>query len=93
MQRMMEERSMVAEGKIRSLTTENEALRLHLKLALDTMKNPIEVKGRRTSSIRGFGQGREAEKENQAVVEEVPEDEEEEGIIEGFGHVQKEDWG
>jgi hypothetical protein len=44
MQRMMEDRSMVSEGKIRSLTTENEALRLHLKLALESLKNPIEVK-------------------------------------------------
>ncbi|KAK9422124.1 putative Kinesin-like protein [Seiridium unicorne] len=41
MQRMMEERSLVSEGKIRSLQTENEALRLHLKLALDSLKNPI----------------------------------------------------
>ncbi|KAI1772941.1 P-loop containing nucleoside triphosphate hydrolase protein [Hypoxylon cercidicola] len=41
MQRMMEERSLVAEGKIRSLQTQNEALRLHLKLALDSLKNPI----------------------------------------------------
>ena len=41
MQRMMEEKALVAEGKIRSLQTENEALRLHLKLALDSIKNPI----------------------------------------------------
>lgn len=41
MQRMMEERSLVSQGKIRSLQTENEALRLHLKLALDSLKNPI----------------------------------------------------
>lgn len=41
MQRLMEERGMVAEGKIRSLVTENEALRLHLKLAVDSLKNPI----------------------------------------------------
>lgn len=41
MQRMMEERTLVAEGKIRSLQTENEALRLHLRLALDSLKNPI----------------------------------------------------
>jgi len=40
-QRKMEERSAVAEGKIRSLQTENEALRLHLKLALESLKNPI----------------------------------------------------
>ena len=41
MQRLMEERSLVAEGRIRSLQTENEALRLHLRLALDSLKNPI----------------------------------------------------
>ncbi|ERS95786.1 hypothetical protein HMPREF1624_07861 [Sporothrix schenckii ATCC 58251] len=41
MQRMMEEKALVAEGKIRRLQTENEALRLHLKLAVDSLKNPI----------------------------------------------------
>ncbi|CAK7263154.1 hypothetical protein SEPCBS57363_000423 [Sporothrix epigloea] len=41
MQRMMEEKALVAEGKIRSLQTENEALRLHLKLAVESIKNPI----------------------------------------------------
>ncbi|OAA60439.1 kinesin family protein [Niveomyces insectorum RCEF 264] len=43
MQRMTEEKTLVAEGRIRSLQTENEALRLHLKLALDALKNPISV--------------------------------------------------
>jgi hypothetical protein len=52
MQRMMEERSMVAEGKIRNLQTENDALRLHLKLALDSLKNPIDVRSAR-SSVQG----------------------------------------
>ncbi|KAK7427942.1 hypothetical protein QQZ08_005555 [Neonectria magnoliae] len=41
MQRMMEERGMVAESKIKKLQTENEALKLHLKLAIDSLKNPI----------------------------------------------------
>lgn len=41
MQRMMEERGQVYEAKIRSLQTINEALRRHLKLALDSLKNPI----------------------------------------------------
>lgn len=41
MQRMMEERSMVAESKMKKLQTENEALKLHLKLAIDSLKNPI----------------------------------------------------
>ncbi|KAM7204314.1 P-loop containing nucleoside triphosphate hydrolase protein [Rhypophila sp. PSN 637] len=43
LQRLMEERSLAAESKIRSLQTENEALRLHLKLALESLKNPITV--------------------------------------------------
>jgi hypothetical protein len=57
MQRMMEERSMVAEGKIRNLQTENDALRLHLKLALDSLKNPIEVRSARSSVQGGSRKG------------------------------------
>jgi hypothetical protein len=72
MQRMMEERSLVAEGKIRSLQTENEALRLHLKLALDSLKNPIpEVVVQPRSSELEELDNLEADKEN--VVEEVDE--------------------
>jgi hypothetical protein len=41
MQILMEETKMVSECKIRQLQTENEALRLHLKLALESLKNPI----------------------------------------------------
>ncbi|KAK8017510.1 hypothetical protein PG993_013836 [Apiospora rasikravindrae] len=60
MQRLMEERSMVSEGKIRSLQTENEALRLHLKLALESLKNPIpEVVVNANQA-----EGGEADKEN-----------------------------
>jgi hypothetical protein len=87
MQRMMEERSMVAEGKIRNLQTENDALRLHLKLALDSLKNPIEVRSARSSVQGGSRKGsifpdaaRDVDKENQIHDEEddlteVPEDE------------------
>lgn len=32
---------MVAESKIKKLQTENEALKLHLKLAIESLKNPI----------------------------------------------------
>ena len=53
MQRMMEERDMISEGKIRNLQTENEALRLHLKLALDSIKNPIEVPRSTRNSLHG----------------------------------------
>jgi len=57
MQRMMEEKSMVAEGKIRNLTVENDALRLHLKLALDSLKNPIDVRSARSSVQGGARKG------------------------------------
>ncbi|PBP15457.1 kinesin motor domain-containing protein, partial [Diplocarpon rosae] len=82
MQRMMEEKGMVAEGKIRSLTTENEALRLHLKLAVDSLKNPIEVRsstnGLRAPSTHVGGSDAEQkgdeDKENDDATE-VPESE------------------
>ncbi|OGM39916.1 kinesin family protein, partial [Aspergillus bombycis] len=41
LQRLMEETKMVSECKIKQLQTENEALRNHLKLALDSLRNPI----------------------------------------------------
>lgn len=53
LRRAMEEKSMVAEGKIRTLQTENEALRLHLKLALESLKNPIP--DIRTKARKSFG--------------------------------------
>lgn len=46
MQRAMEEKDSVQSGKIRSLQTENEALRLHLRLLLDHHNNPIEINNR-----------------------------------------------
>lgn len=52
MQRKMEEARQVAECKIKALQTQNEALRLHLRLAVDSLKNPIPTvtpPSRRTS--------------------------------------------
>lgn len=43
MQRLMEETRLVSECKIRTLTTENEALRRHLRLAVESLKNPVIV--------------------------------------------------
>lgn len=43
MQRMMEEERLVGESKIRQLVEQNEALRLHLKLAVESLKNPIPI--------------------------------------------------
>ncbi len=43
MQRMMEEERLVGESKIRQLVEQNYALRRHLKLAIESIKNPIEV--------------------------------------------------
>lgn len=41
LQQAMEERRLVAEGKIRSLEIQNEALRRHLRLAVESLTNPI----------------------------------------------------
>ena len=43
MQQLMEETRQVSDCKIHALRTENEALRLHLKLAVDSIKNPVVV--------------------------------------------------
>ncbi|KAI9830492.1 MAG: Kinesin [Phylliscum demangeonii] len=43
MQHLMEETRQVSDCKIRSLLTQNEALRRHLKLALDALKHPIPI--------------------------------------------------
>ncbi|KAI1661152.1 kinesin-domain-containing protein [Daldinia decipiens] len=78
MQRMMEERSLVSEGKIRSLQTENEALRLHLKLALDSLKNPIP-------EVVVKNEGDEADKENAEKGRASPVDEAYYGEDDGYG--------
>ncbi|MCJ1474772.1 Kinesin [Lambiella insularis] len=41
MQRLVEEERLVGESKIRQLVEQNDALRLHLKLAVDSLRNPI----------------------------------------------------
>ena len=73
---------LVAEGKIRSLQTENEALRLHLRLALDSLKNPIPAVVVREPETGVVDQGTkgvagEEEKENMEVEGELEEYEDE----------------
>ena len=43
MQRLMEENRLMTDCKIKALQTENEALRLHLKLAVESIRNPVIV--------------------------------------------------
>ena len=74
MQRMMEEKSMVAESKIKKLQMENEALKLHLKLAVESIKNPIPAVSFKSSEKEIFD---EEEKENNTVeVDELSDDDE-----------------
>lgn len=78
LQRLMEETKMVSECKIRRLQTENEALRIHLKLALESLKNPIPpvaIEKRRISLASAQSKGEEdneTEKENNTPVESEP---------------------
>ncbi|KAA8572791.1 hypothetical protein EYC84_003372 [Monilinia fructicola] len=81
MQRMMEDRTMISEGKIRNLTTENEALRLHLKLALESLKNPIKVENTKASSAHNLSLGGE---DKLAQVNEGEETAEEEDYEQGY---------
>jgi hypothetical protein len=73
MQRLMEEERLVNESRIRQLVEQNEALRLHLKLAVEALKHPIPAVGR-LCACGGIVVGREdstepmeADKENRAV--------------------------
>ncbi|KAI9837218.1 MAG: hypothetical protein M1819_000292 [Sarea resinae] len=52
MQRLMEETRQVGECKIKALQTENEALRLHLKLAVESLKNPIPIPAAPIPTVR-----------------------------------------
>ncbi|KAL8694462.1 MAG: hypothetical protein Q9218_000874 [Villophora microphyllina] len=60
MQRMMEEERLVGESKIRQLMEQNEALRRHLNLALESIKNPITVANQKPNEEKA----KEEEKEN-----------------------------
>ncbi|MCJ1363569.1 Kinesin [Acarospora aff. strigata] len=76
MQRLMEENRQVSECKIKQLVTQNEALRLHLKLAVESLRNPIPAvevrerdRERRSVSLASLasGKGAEAEKETETL--------------------------
>ncbi|OIW29801.1 kinesin-like protein [Coniochaeta ligniaria NRRL 30616] len=95
MQLMMEERSLVAQGKIRSLQTENEALRLHLRLALDSLKNPIPavvVRERAVEDKEGGGKRGEEKENREEEEEEAGEyEEEDDGYVSGGYEHQADD--
>ncbi|KAI5840244.1 P-loop containing nucleoside triphosphate hydrolase protein [Morchella snyderi] len=77
MQRKMEEARQVAECKIKALQTQNEALRLHLRLAIESLKNPIPAvlpPSRRTS----IGEGGEEQLDDEEEYDEEEYDESEE---------------
>ena len=62
MQRLMEEERLVGESKIRQLVEQNEALRRHLKLAVDSLKHPIPARiprlvGRASRVVSGASVG------------------------------------
>lgn len=85
LQRLMEETKMVSECKIRQLQTENEALRNHLKLALDSIKNPIPpvtLEKRRSSLLSvDYDRRRSLNKENIPTEPRSPEIEEAPDLI------------
>lgn len=81
LQQAMEERSLVAEGKIRSLEIQNEALRRHLRLAVESLTNPIpdvvvkeevevDKENRRAGRKSLGGEGEESEEDEEVWDEE-----------------------
>ena len=74
MQRMMEEERLVGESKIRQLVEQNDALRLHLKLAVESLKNPIPAPA---PVVRAPSFHRPVETTPKAIVVEEEEEEEE----------------
>ena len=52
MQQTMEETKQVCESKIQALRTENEALRRHLKLAVESLRNPVVVPAPSPAPVR-----------------------------------------
>ncbi len=89
MQRMMEDERLVGESKIRQLVEQNDALRLHLKLAVESLKNPIAVAAptrnfSKTSAI-SMKDGRVATPDMQeAEKEDTPEPDDEEDNDSGY---------
>ncbi|KAL8971629.1 MAG: hypothetical protein Q9197_003177 [Variospora fuerteventurae] len=73
MQRMMEEERLVGESKIRQLVEQNEALRRHLKLALDSLRNPIAIVSQPDKEEETDKENREPEPEELPEAEEEPE--------------------
>jgi hypothetical protein len=97
MQRLMEEARLITESKIRQLQTENEALRLHLKLAVDSLRNPIPPVQTprsisRATSIASVREDPEKGRPNEVEKENSPEPEPEQEPLfdEGVGMDQNE---
>lgn len=67
MQRLMEEHRQVSDSKCQALRTENEALRLHLKLAIESLRNPVVVPSPRSNEhevFRTLGESAPIDKDN-----------------------------
>ncbi|KAL8961325.1 MAG: hypothetical protein Q9193_002103 [Seirophora villosa] len=86
MQRMMEEERLVGESKIRQLVEQNEALRRHLKLALDSLRNPIAIAQPEEAEPEPDKENREPEpeREPEESLTTEPEPEVEQGVQDGI---------
>lgn len=66
MRMLMEETKLVSENKIQQLQTENEALKLHLKLVVDSLKNPIPAVPKDRSRVTSLASVPEIEADEEA---------------------------
>ncbi|KAK4163541.1 kinesin-like protein KIF1A [Cladorrhinum sp. PSN259] len=80
LQQMMEERSMAADAKMKALQTQNEALKRHLKLAVEYMKNPFNLdrSKRPVVTVEEIGDDKEEEDDEDEAFFEAEEENERE---------------
>lgn len=79
MQRLMQEDRQVSDCKIRALQMENEALRLHLKLAVESLKNPIPAV---PPTVLSRGQGVDDEEEVESIYDDEDDLHDQDGGVE-----------
>ena len=89
MQRMMEEERLVGESKIRQLVEQNEALRLHLKLAVESLKNPIPSS---TPPVQSEDEGEKKVEEKESPNPKNAEEEKENAVLPTLKAETQDDW-
>ncbi|KAK4226890.1 hypothetical protein QBC38DRAFT_444245 [Podospora fimiseda] len=82
LQQMMEERSLIAEAKMQALQQKNDALQRHLRLAVESLKNPISLCRPPTVSVQEVQEGDDKEDDEDEAFFEADEESKKEKAME-----------